>query len=238
MDKRFLLAEVKATGDDGAEFESVLSAPTLDRDFEIIDTNAFAPLPASIPIHAFHDFHDPVGRGVPYYDGDVLKVKGMFASTARAQEIRTLVKEGIIGSMSVGFMPPTREKGEDGVDHITHAEILEGSFVSVPSNRESAVLMAKDYREAALKVGARNSADDAARMQAIHDLATEVGAKCAPIIELMEVEDAETKDQAAQLVAQLDVKTKGDENSDGPVMAPAEQARLAIARAEADLLLT
>lgn len=236
MDKRFLLAEVKATGEGGTEFESVLSAPTLDRDFEIIDQNAFAPLPESIPIHAFHDFHDPVGRGVPYYDGDVLKVKGTFASTPRAQEIRTLVREGIIGSMSVGFMPPTREKGEDGVDHITHAELLEGSFVSVPSNREAAVLMAKDYREVAVKMGSRNSGDDAARLQAIHDLSTENGAKCAPILEVLGEDDAETKDEQAQL--QLDVKTKGDEDSAEPVMAPVEQARLAIARLEADLLLT
>lgn len=178
MHKSFLMAEVKATKaeDPTGEFEAILSAGTLDRDGEIIDPGAFATkgLPDTIPVHAFHDFTDPVGVAKPYYEGDVLKVKGYFASTARAQEIRTLVTEGVIGSMSVGFMGASRET-KDGVDHITEAEILEGSFVSVPSNREAAVLVAKQYEA---KIGARNSASDVARIQGAHDLFVELGAKC------------------------------------------------------------
>lgn len=147
MRKTFALAEVKAVegSSPNGEFEVILSMPTLDRDGEIIDTKAFEPLPDSIPFHAFHDFTDPVGRAVPRYEGDVLKARGYYASTARAQEVRTLVAEGVIGHTSVGFMPPDREVKE-GVPHITKGELLEGSFVSVPSNREAAVLTAKSYR--------------------------------------------------------------------------------------------
>lgn len=147
--KRFVLAEVKqADGDStNGEFEAVLSAPTLDRDNEIIDTGAFEPLPSSIPVHAYHDFRDPIGRGVPFYEGPVLKLRGFYASTPRAQEIRTLVAEGVIASMSVGFMADAREEGEDGKTHVTNAELLEGSMVSIPSNREAAVLMAKTYAD-------------------------------------------------------------------------------------------
>lgn len=148
MNKHFMLAEVKAIGDAATgEWEAVLSAPTVDRDGEVIDKGAFEPLPESIPIHAYHDFSDPVGRGQPFYDGDQLKARGGYASTPRAQEIRTLVEEGVIANMSVGFMAAEREE-RDGIPTVTKAELLEASFVSVPSNREAAVLLAKSYRVA------------------------------------------------------------------------------------------
>lgn len=180
MKKSYAFAEVKSIASEhpNGEFEVILSAQTVDRDGEVIDAKAFEPLPESIPFHAFHDFHDPIGRGTPFYDGDVLKARGIFASTPRAQEIRTLVSEGIIGHTSVGFMGASRKGGEDGTPHITKGELLEGSFVSVPSNREAAVLMAKSF-DAYLKAGSRNSAKDAERLQAIHDLAVDNGASCA-----------------------------------------------------------
>jgi HK97 family phage prohead protease len=179
--KTFAMAEVKAAESDNpnGEFEVILSAETVDRDGEVIDAKAFEPLPESIPFHAFHDFNDPIGRGVPFYDGDVLKARGTFASTPRAQEIRTLVSEGVIGHTSVGFMAAVRKDTEEEIPHITKGELLEGSFVSVPSNREAAVLMAKSYESAASKAGARNSAKDSERLQHIHDFAVENGAKCA-----------------------------------------------------------
>jgi HK97 family phage prohead protease len=176
--KTFAIGEVKAAESENpsGEFEVILSAETLDRDGEIIDAKAFEPLPESIPFHAFHDFHDPIGRGVPFYDGDILKARGTFASTPRAQEIRTLVSEGVIGHTSVGFMAATRKgKGDDATPHVTSGELLEGSFVSVPSNRDAAVLAAKEFES---KAGARNSAKDSERIQSIHDLAVSNGATC------------------------------------------------------------
>lgn len=180
MDKKtFAVADVKVAESDNpsGEFEVILSAETLDRDGEIIDAKAFDPLPDSIPFHAFHDFHDPIGRAAPYYDGDVLKARGVFASTDRAQEIRTLVTEGVIGHTSVGFMAAVRKENED-TPHVTSGELLEGSFVSVPSNREAAVLAAKEFDA---KAGSRNSSKDSERLQNIHDLAVANGATCAGI---------------------------------------------------------
>jgi HK97 family phage prohead protease len=174
--KTFAVAEVKSAESENpnGEFEVILSAETVDRDGEVIDSKAFEPLPDSIPFHAFHDFHDPIGRGVPFYDGKTLKARGTFASTPRAQEIRTLVAEGVIGHTSVGFMAAVR-KDADEAPHVTKGELLEGSFVSVPSNREAAVLMAKAFEA---KAGSRNNGKDADRLQSIHDLAVENGATC------------------------------------------------------------
>ena len=192
MHKSFAFAEVKSAESDNpnGEFEVVLSAQTVDRDGEVIEAKAFEPLPESIPFHAFHDFHDPIGRAVPFYDGDVLKARGIFASTPRAQEIRTLVSEGVIGHTSVGFMSADRKDGGDGAPHIVKGELLEGSFVSVPSNREAAVLMAKEFDA---KAGARNSSKDSERLQHIHDLAVENGAVCAAAAEATPAPEAPAK---------------------------------------------
>lgn len=182
--KTFAVAEVKSTESDNinGEFEIIMSTDAVDRDGESILKGAFNPLPASIPVHAFHDFHDPIGRAVPSYNEQGQLVgRGFFASTPRAQEIRQLVADGVIGHTSVGFMAAER-KSADGVPEIQSAELLEVSFVSVPSNRDAAVLMVK-AADAQTKAGSRNSMKDSERLQSIHDLAVENGAVCAAAAE-------------------------------------------------------
>lgn len=167
------IATVKdvATKSPQGEFEIVMSTDSVDRDGEIIAKGAFDPLPESIPVHAFHDFNDPIGRAVPGYDTQGRLVgRGFYASTDRAQEIRQLVAEGVIGHTSVGFMAAEREKGEGDIPTITAAELLEVSFVSVPSNRDARVLASKSLYEKGTK---------GERLQAIHDLAVQNGAECA-----------------------------------------------------------
>lgn len=171
--------DVASTSTSG-EFEIVMSTDSVDRDGEVIVKGAFDPLPESIPVHAFHNFDDPIGRAVPAYDEQGRLVgKGFYASTPRAQEIRQLVADGVIGHTSVGFMAAERSSKNDGPVEITSGELLEVSFVSVPSNRDARVLAAKDfYLDHAAKSGARNSTKDAERLQAIHDLAIDNGAIC------------------------------------------------------------
>lgn len=174
----FALAEIKSAQSENpnGEFEIVMSTDSVDRDGEIIVKGAFDPLPESIPVHAFHDFSDPIGRATPAYnENGQLIGRGFFASTPRAQEMRQLVADGVIGHTSVGFMAAERDM-KDGLPHILAAELLEVSFVSVPSNRDAAVLMAKEFTA---KAGARNSTKDAERLQAAHDLLVQNGALCA-----------------------------------------------------------
>lgn len=214
MDKKtFALAEVRAAESENpnGEFVVILSAETTDRDGEIVDSKAFEPLPDSIPFHAFHDFNDPIGRGVPEYAADgTLQARGVFASTVRAQEIRTLVSEGVIGHTSVGFMAAVRDDS-DGTTHVTKGELLEGSFVSVPSNREAAVLMVKGYDA---KAGARNSGKDGDRLQSIHDMAVANGAVCAAT-------EAHTEEPATEAP-----ETPGDEPGKSPASDVVTVARL------------
>lgn len=154
MSKQFLLGEVKAAGDDDGkgpgEFEVILSAPTLDRDGEVVDSKIFEPLPDHITFDIDHGMSvaTTVASGVPSYDDEGrLRVKGTYSSIPRAQEVRTLVREGHIRTTSVAFMGAKREE-KDGVQHVVSAELLNGAFVPIPSNRESVVLSAKAYAEA------------------------------------------------------------------------------------------
>lgn len=175
--KSSVICTVKSLeGDDpNGSFEAILSAPTLDRDGEVIDTRAFEPLPDRIPIDIDHGMtvSTTVGSGTPYYDGDVLKIKGTFSSIPRAQELRTLVTEGHVARMSVTFMDAERST-KDGVPHVTRAELLNAAFVPIPSNREAAVLVAKAFAATDEEM----KATKADRLQSIHDLAVANGAQC------------------------------------------------------------
>lgn len=176
MKTKTIRAEVKAVETDNVngEFEVVLSAPTTDRDGEVIDAKAFEPLPDHITFDIDHGLSTAttVGSGKPFYDGDLLKVRGSFASTPLAQEVRTLVTEGHIRTTSVAFMGAKKEV-KDGVPHITKAELLNGAFVPVPSNREALVISSKGR-----KAGARNSAGDLELIQGAHDNLVGAGATC------------------------------------------------------------
>lgn len=152
--KLYALAQVKAVedaeGDPNGEFDLILSTDALDRDGEVIDARAFGDLPEHITFDYDHGMSvaTTVGSGVPSYTEEgYLRVKGTYSSIPRAQEVRTLVREGHIRTASVAFMGAERET-KDGTTHIVSAELLNGAFVAIPSNRDARVLSAKAYEDA------------------------------------------------------------------------------------------
>lgn len=166
---------VEDSSNPNGEFYAVLSTASVDRDGEIVDYGAFDPLPAKITIDVDHGLSvaTTVGSGVPSYEDDRLVVRGTYSSIPRAQEVRTLVNEGHISTMSVAFLHSERSKDEKGAPHITKADLANATFCAVPVNTDALVLAAKS-----LKAGARNSAKDADAIQAIHDGASYLGAAC------------------------------------------------------------
>lgn len=166
-----------ADDDFPGSFEVILSAPTLDRDGETLLAEDWkTPLPERITFDADHGMSvaTTVGSGVPSIDelGNLV-VSGTYSSLQRAQDVRTLVKEGHINTTSVAYMSDKTTK--DGKATVKR-ELLNGAFVSVPANRDALVLSSK---AASIKAGARNSATDATDIQSIHDMASKLGAACA-----------------------------------------------------------
>lgn len=145
-------AELKANG----KYDLTLSVPTTDRDDEVVDALAFAPLPTWIPIDIDHGMTvlSTVGSGTPAYEGEALKLHDFsFASTPLAQDVKTLVDEKHIRKLSVAFLNAVRETDEeDGKTHIRSAELLNAAIVAIPSNREANILVGKSLRTHPLTV--------------------------------------------------------------------------------------
>jgi hypothetical protein len=169
------IANIGADDEFPGRFQVILSAPTLDRDGDTLLPDEWKqPLPDHITFDIDHGMSvaTTVGSGAPHIDDQGrLIVDGTYSSLPRAQETRTLVNEGHIRTTSVAFMTEKSQQ-KDGAT-VVKRELLNGAFVAIPSNREALVLNSKSL---AAKAGARNSASDAAHIQAIHDHATALGA--------------------------------------------------------------
>jgi hypothetical protein len=162
-------AQVSAVADStnpNGEFDVILSTDALDRDGERLHTDEWKqPLPEHITIDSDHDMSvvSTVGSGKPFInDMGQLQVRGTFASTPHGQNVRTLVNEGHIKTVSVAFrVDKTRKDG--GMQR----ELLNAGFVAVPANPEAVVLSSKSAK-----------ADVVSAQQIIHDSAVELGAMC------------------------------------------------------------
>lgn len=151
-------------------FEVVLSTSTKDRDGdELAPEDWQQPLPDHITFDVDHGMsvEKTIGSGEPSIEDGKLIVRGTYSSLPRAQEVRTLVKEGHIRTTSVAFS--SKKSTKDGVSRTTR-ELLNGAFVAIPANTEAVVLSAK--------AGARNSTSDQKNLQAAHDAVVAVGATC------------------------------------------------------------
>lgn len=149
-------------------FEVVLSTPDKDRDGDELAIEDWKqPLPEHITFDMDHGMsvEKTIGSGVPSIEDGKLIVRGTYSSLPRAQEVRTLVKEGHIRTTSVAFA--TEKVTKDGRSHRVR-ELLNGAFVAVPANPNARVLSAK--------AGARHNAVDQAHVQAIYDHVVALGA--------------------------------------------------------------
>ena len=125
------------------------------------------PLPDRLPLDIDHGMSaaDTIGCFRPYFDGDKLMMDATFASTSRAQEVRTLVAEGHVSAVSVAFMNDraAKELGQP------FRELLNAGVVGIGSNRDAKIVAAKafdhdefDRRWAAMMAEMKGqSADDA-----------------------------------------------------------------------------
>jgi len=149
------------------EFDVILSTDTLDRDGERLYLDEWKqPLPDHITIDSDHDMSvvSTVGSGRPFInDAGQLQVRGTFASTPHGQNVRTLVNEGHIKTVSVAFRVDKTRK-----DAKPQRELLNAGFVAVPANPDAVVLSSKTAKKDAMM----------SHQQAIHDAAVSLGAMC------------------------------------------------------------
>lgn len=148
MKKIYGLGEAKFKGlDDDGVFEAVISGIKTDRYGDSIN-------PAGWLLKNFkknpvllwaHDHSIPtVGKAIKVWvEGTELKLRGKFAPTPFAQELKLLVEEGFLKAFSVGFTPIDYEDNSKGGVNFEKQELLETSFVNVPAYAEALVKRVK-----------------------------------------------------------------------------------------------
>jgi HK97 family phage major capsid protein len=75
--------------------------------------------------------------------GETFELDIVFASTPFAQEIKTLVDEGMLNTVSVGGRYVDWDFDKDGRKVVTDLELWETSIVTIPSNRSALIQRAK-----------------------------------------------------------------------------------------------
>lgn len=143
---------------DAGGFTAVASTDDVDRDGERFAPYALSWREKTVPIHADHAMSVDrlVARGAPRYeaDGRRLVIDARFASSALAQEVRRLVADGVLTSLSVAFLNPKRARGKDGVTVIESGELLAADLVSIPSNVGAQVVSVRSPLAALQRVDA------------------------------------------------------------------------------------
>jgi len=120
----------------------------------------------SIPLMAKHFIHggdglDVIGSVIEAKEDERgLLVRAVFASTQIAQDMRTLVKEKHIKSMSVGIQLIQYDRNGDGGYAITEAKLMEVTLTAFPSNKEADILSAKSEENADVDTVEVNSTEN------------------------------------------------------------------------------
>lgn len=150
----FQKKEIKGEGD----FEVIATTEGVDRDGEVISvkgwiTDNFLKNPVVLFGHDYWSF--PIGAVTDLkFESDKVIAKGVFARTPEGQKARLLYEDGILRAVSVGFLPKKREGNA-----IISAELLELSFVPVPSNPDALSLSKIQEFETMLKTSVTKKDD-------------------------------------------------------------------------------
>ena len=130
----------------------VMSTATPDRVGDVVLQNHRLAQFKKNPIALFgHSSKEPIGmwkslRVVEEKLQGVLKIAAQ-GTSYRINEIRSLVKQGILRAVSIGFIPhkaePIDEDNPWGGYYLDDNELLECSLVSVPANSEALMVQSK-----------------------------------------------------------------------------------------------
>ncbi len=131
-----------------ADVSVLASTEDTDRDMEIIkqdgiDLKHFKKNPVILFAHKYSE--TPIGRAINTKITDAgLQIDIKFASKKAnplGQQVKELMKEGILKAVSIGFIPKERDENNPAI--ITKSEMLELSIVPVPANPHALALAVK-----------------------------------------------------------------------------------------------
>lgn len=151
-------AELEELENEEADVTVVMTTEDPDRDGDVIDFDGwdFENFQKNPVILWGHDFHSmPIGRAMKITkdtENRRILVDVKFASTQKAQDVKTLVDEGVVNAVSPGFIVREFDRNgpQDGMK-MTKQELLELSFVPIPANpnalAQKKMLKMKDFMD-------------------------------------------------------------------------------------------
>jgi HK97 family phage major capsid protein/HK97 family phage prohead protease len=130
---------------DGTGYDYVISDESIDRLGDVVEASGweFKSFASGNPIALFnHDKNAPIGRWENLrVERGALRGKLVLAdagTSPRIDEIRSLVEQGILRAVSVGFLPLKHVQMERGMGRrYKQQELLEASLVSVAANKNA-----------------------------------------------------------------------------------------------------
>jgi len=154
MEYKALDFEVKAESDN--TFSGFASTPDLDQGGDIVVKGAFSRTIAQrggkLKMLWNHKSDAmPIGKYTKVEEREGgLYVEGKVSDTTAGRDVMTLLRDGAIDSMSIGYIPKEADRREDGVRVIKDLDLLEVSLVNFPMNEKAVVTQVKnqfDVRE-------------------------------------------------------------------------------------------
>ena len=121
----------------------------LDTGGDIIERGAFTKTLANgwerVKILAQHnDYALPIGRPIELReDGNGLYIKGRISDTTMGRDIKTLLRDGVLTELSIGFDPVIFDYDGNGIRHLREVELWEVSIVTFAMNPEAVIT---DYK--------------------------------------------------------------------------------------------
>lgn len=153
MNKIFHIgATFKASSEeDDLYIEGMASTVDKDRAGDVVEATAWTKSGGlnnflSNPVILFnHNPNEPIGKAVLVETNDKgLKLKAKISKSAG--KVAELIKDGVLGAFSVGFMVKDADyDSKTGIYVIKEAELLETSVVSVPCNQAATFSIAKSF---------------------------------------------------------------------------------------------
>ena len=130
------LTQITKAGD---RYSFIASTPVLDRHKDVVTQDFNLDAYRKNPVILFdHSHAHPIGKAldVRIEDGSLV-ADIQFASTRLGQEVKTLVDEGVLSALSIGFLSDDVTSNAEGGLNLRQNQLLEISVVAVPSNPDS-----------------------------------------------------------------------------------------------------
>lgn len=150
MDYKSLGFEVKASDNEEMKFAGFASTSDLDQGGDIIVKGAWARTVAERGqkvkmLWGHKSDMMPLGKFTMIEEREAgLYVEGKISETSHGKDVMTLLRDGAIDSMSIGYIAKESDYRDDGVRVIKDLDLFEVSLVNFPMNEKAIITQVKN----------------------------------------------------------------------------------------------